>query len=363
MTDAGGRTLDDARAVELLHGLVAIPSVSTQERAAVEYATAAMADMGMEARIDEAGNAVGRIGHGPKRILLLGHIDTVPGAIPVRQEGSRLYGRGAVDAKGPLTAFMVAAARAGDLAGAQVTVVGAVEEEAATSKGAYHIVRNQQPADFVAIGEPSAWNRITLGYKGRLLIEYSLKRPMSHTAGRERGACEAAVDFWLALSGWATAYNERVSGLFATVDPSLRSIRSSGDGLYEQVEMSIGLRLPEGLDVADLRARLDEWRGEARVETHAHERPVRATKRGPLPGAFLAAIRAEGGQPAFVNKTGTSDMNVIAAHWDCPIVAYGPGDSSLDHTPDEHIDLDEYLRAIRVLTRVLQRLGTQITQI
>jgi LysW-gamma-L-lysine carboxypeptidase len=35
-------------------------------------------------------------------------------------------------------------------------------------------------------------------------------------------------------------------------------------------------------------------------------------------------------------------------------VAYGPGDASLDHTPHEHIDLDEYHRAIAVLTHVLQ---------
>jgi LysW-gamma-L-lysine carboxypeptidase len=49
-------------------------------------------------------------------------------------------------------------------------------------------------------------------------------------------------------------------------------------------------------------------------------------------------------------------MNVVAPIWDCPIVAYGPGDSALDHTPDEHIDLDEYLRAIRVLTGTIERL-------
>ncbi|MBV9788133.1 MAG: acetyl-lysine deacetylase, partial [Chloroflexi bacterium] len=39
--------------------------------------------------------------------------------------------------------------------------------------------------------------------------------------------------------------------------------------------------------------------------------------------------------------------------WRCPIVAYGPGDAALDHTPDEHIVLEEYLRAIRVLEMAL----------
>jgi len=58
-------------------------------------------------------------------------------------------------------------------------------------------------------------------------------------------------------------------------------------------------------------------------------------------------------------KTGTSDMNIAAPAWGCPILAYGPGDSALDHTPDEHIDLDEYLRAVRVLTGVIEALPVE----
>ena len=52
-------------------------------------------------------------------------------------------------------------------------------------------------------------------------------------------------------------------------------------------------------------------------------------------------------------KTGTSDMNVVAPIWKCPIVAYGPGDSSLDHTPNEHLQLDEYWKAVNVLEKTL----------
>jgi len=94
----------------------------------------------------------------------------------------------------------------------------------------------------------------------------------------------------------------------------------------------------------------------ATLEFEGHEHAHRAEKSTPLVRAFLRAIRGAGEKPRFVVKTGTSDMNVVAPVWGCPVLAYGPGDSSLDHTPDEHIDLTEYLRAIEVLKTALEHL-------
>src|SRR5439155_514747 len=97
--------------VDLVHGLVAIPSLSRHEGEAVEWLVAQLAERGFRATVDDAGNAVGEIGDGAHHVILLGHIDTVPGEIPVRIEGDELVGRGAVDAKGPLAAFVAAATR------------------------------------------------------------------------------------------------------------------------------------------------------------------------------------------------------------------------------------------------------------
>src|SRR5438552_14147626 len=94
---------------------------------------------GLRAWVDEAGNAVGEIGNGPIAVMLLGHIDTVSGFIPVTEREGILYGRGSVDAKGPLATFVAATARlVGDplIANKRIVVVGAVEEEVASSKGA-----------------------------------------------------------------------------------------------------------------------------------------------------------------------------------------------------------------------------------
>ncbi|MEM3380779.1 MAG: M20/M25/M40 family metallo-hydrolase, partial [Candidatus Bathyarchaeia archaeon] len=55
-----------------------------------------------------------------------------------------------------------------------------------------------------------------------------------------------------------------------------------------------------------------------------------------------------GRTPILLKKTGTGDMNELGSKLNIPMVAYGPGDSHLDHTPNEHISISEYLTSIRV---------------
>ncbi len=81
-----GSALSDQTAIDLLKGLVATPSLSGQEGNAVSYLVDRMNALGLAAHVDQAGNAVGTIGSGERHIVLLGHIDTVPGEIPVRIE-------------------------------------------------------------------------------------------------------------------------------------------------------------------------------------------------------------------------------------------------------------------------------------
>ena len=52
-------------------------------------------------------------------------------------------------------------------------------------------------------------------------------------------------------------------------------------------------------------------------------------------------------------------MNVVGPVWGQNIVAYGPGDSRLDHTPHEHIHVADYIHAIDVLELVLKDLTLQ----
>jgi [amino group carrier protein]-lysine/ornithine hydrolase len=354
----------DAAADDLLTGLVLRYSPSMYEGDAVDYLVQWMNAHGFDANVDAAGNAVGVIGQGERTLLLLGHIDTVSGFIAVRRDAAgdggksvagRLYGRGTVDAKGPLAAFAAAAARVGEQAGKRIIVVGAVEEEAATSKGARFLLDQLTP-DAVVIGEPSGWDRLTVGYKGRLLVDYRLSRAIGHTAGPDDGVCEEAFAFWAAVKAYSAEANLERSRVFDQLLPSLRTMHAEDDGFQETATLTVGFRLPEGTDVDALRADLLRLGRGARVTFRGQEPAYRAAKNTPLARAFIQAIEEEGARAQFKVKSGTSDMNVVGPVWNCPILAYGPGDSSLDHTPNEHIELDEYHRAIAVLTRVITRI-------
>lgn len=360
-------TITDQDAEDLLYDLVATPSPSYREYDAAALLVRWMSMHSYDrAFIDEAGNAVGIIGSGERDILLLGHLDTFGGNPPVRQEDRLLYGRGAVDAKGSLCTFAVAAARAARTAAnaqlppdVRLIVVGVVEEEAPTSKGARYIAGHYQP-QMCIIGEPSNSDRITLGYKGRLVVGWRWEGGLGHSAGQLSTPAERAVGYWEQVREVANRFNEGKTRIFERLDATLQDLNTGSDGINGWAQMHIGFRLPVGLEPETLaetvsaidRAPIDE----TTIQYFGMEHAFVAEKDTPLSRALRGAIRAQGGTPAFVHKTGTSDMNIVGRVWDCPIVAYGPGDSALDHTPDEHLDLDEYLRAIRVLQAALERL-------
>jgi LysW-gamma-L-lysine carboxypeptidase len=345
--------------IAFLEAMLAIPSPSGQEDAVAAYLVRQMTTRGFQAGRDEAGNVVGTIGDPAARreIVLLGHMDTVPGLIPMREEDGRLYGRGAVDAKGPLTAFVLATARVAPvLQGTRITVIAAVEEES-HGRGARHLAKTRPAPYCTIIGEPSDWQGITLGYKGLLTFDYRLRQPGGHSAGEKPGAAEKAVALWNNLMNYSAEHNDGRSGHFDTLDPTLADFRTCSDGLHDGVDMSIVMRLPPGLQPSALEARIRTWCNGAELHFYPSDPPFQAEKNTPLVRAMLRAIRAGGGQPRFKLKTGTSDMNIVGPAWGCPIVAYGPGDSALDHTPEEHIDIAEFLRGVDVLVRALETLG------
>jgi LysW-gamma-L-lysine carboxypeptidase len=238
-----------------------------------------------------------------------------------------------------------------------------VEEEHPSSKGARALARAAPPR-YCVIGEPSGWDAITVGYKGSLQIAIALERGARHGAHEGTTIAEDAIAIFEALRRRADARAPE-GGAFDRVDCRLARIDAGpADGLVDRAEMRVAYRIPPGLSsgalVDDARAVVSGHGGgtlDARLEVLAREEPVRASRATPLANAFRAAIHEAGGEPRFKVKTGTSDMNVLAPAWRCPILAYGPGDSRYDHTPMERLPLADYARSIAVLRAVLRDLA------
>ncbi|MEF8843804.1 MAG: [LysW]-lysine hydrolase [Haloarculaceae archaeon] len=354
VTEGGGDADTEAR--ELLERLVAIPSPSGEEAACAAALAEFLEDHGRETYLDEAGNVRAPA---DDALLLTSHVDTVPGDIPVRVEGSGdeserpvLWGRGSVDAKGPLAAMAVAAVRTG------VSFAGVVGEET-NSRGARHLIEDREAPAALVNGEPSGTDGITLGYRGILSGTYLATSESGHTSRPENNAIQDAMDWWERVTErfepedeWEPVF-ERV-----TAKPTRFEGGLGGDGLSVEATMDVSLRVPPSMTVEEVREIAD---GELDPEVGTVNwtdgvRPTMQSPRTDVARAFRVAIRGQGLDPRLVRKTGTADMNIFAGEWDCPMVTYGPGDSDLDHAPDERLPLRELDRAVAVLTDAAGRL-------
>ena len=337
--------------MRLVEKLVRIPSVSGSESKAVNLFIDEMSILGFETEIDKVGNAIGTFGNGPIIIYLIGHIDTVEGDIPVKVEKNLLFGRGSVDAKGCLSAFAESVGRSKDLSN-EITfkVIGCVAEET-DSKGCLHVINSFKEPNYIIIGEPSGWSGITLGYKGCFNIFYENRVPISHSGASEKTSAELAFNFF----NYLNHYTKDNGVEFNKLSFRLLKINTFFDGTHSTVKMQVNVRTPSGFNFKEFSKLLNQKFDSSIFKITDLISPIITSKRNRLVSSFLNSIRNSDGKPSFKYKTGTSDMNLVGC-WNCPILAYGPGDSSLDHTPNEHLSLDEYDKSINVLTKVFTKL-------
>lgn len=339
---------------ELLVDLVSTPSPSGEEGEAAELLVDFFEASDREVWVDEVGNVRAPA---DDRVLLTSHIDTVPGDIPVRTDDGTLWGRGSVDATGPLCAMAVAAVET------ETSFVGVVGEET-DSRGAWHLIEDREAPETLINGEPSGWDGVTLGYRGMLAGTYVATSESGHTSRPGPNAIQHAIGWWSNVEErFSPNENEEWEPVFERVTTKPVEIEggTDPDGLSVSATLNGQFRVPPSMTTEEVREIAE---GQIRTDTDAAGSvnwgkpipPVMESPRTELARAFRVAIRGEGGDPRLLRKTGTSDMNVYASAWDCPMVTYGPGDSDLDHAPDERLDLDEYDRSIAVLTEVAERL-------
>lgn len=342
-----------ANGFRLLHDIVAVPSPTGSEAAVVETLVKWANANGFQAGRDKVGNFVAETGRAGPLLLFVGHVDTVAGKILVRVEDDVLWGRGSVDAKAPLAAFLAAATSFQGRSDLRIRIVGAVDEEG-DSRGAKGMQRPEAPA-WIIVGEPSGSDGVTLGYKGIIRGVLTVTRPHRHGAHASPSAADELLKIWNEVAR-TFDFQDR----FEWMQGRLLELGGANDGLMDVATARFALRLPPGFTTVRTIRRLEDIGARLGASFRFGEtmEPALVDKHSPLVAAYLAAIRAAGARPRLKQKTGTADFNLLHEWYpQTPIVAYGPGDASLDHTPEERIARAEFERGVRVNEAVLARLS------
>ncbi len=360
------------QAVRFLTNLLGIYSPSGKEQDIANFIALEMKRMGFEVGIDTIGNVIGVVGSGEPVILLCGHMDTVAGHVPLRVEEGKIYARGAVDAKGPLAAMIMAAMQAAKEPGfkGKVLIASVVEEEA-TSKGVRHLITQGISADYAIFGEPSGVENITIGYKGQIQLKIVLKTETGHssTPWLFDNALEKAYELWEQI---------RAACAYPSIDPQetpftsitvclIKMVGGRGNSVIPfEAEMNLDVRVPIQFTTTQVHdkmmkiiANYQAAHPKVTIKSSVMDtvEPFEVSKSSPLVHVLSSSVRKVLNKPAMLlRKTGTGDMNILGKAMSLPIVTYGPGDSHLDHTIDEHIEIAEYLDAIAVYKEALLRL-------
>jgi len=356
-------------AVQLLTKMLEIYSPFGKEEEISNFLAKEMRNLGFQVSKDKAGNVIGEIGHGKPVVLLCGHMDTVEGYIPIRVENGKLYGRGAVDAKASLAAMIVAASTfAKALSPCKIIVVGVVDEEG-PGKGIKNFIQSGIPIDYAIFGEPSGLNEICLGYKGVIRLKITCETKTGHSGAPWlfNNAIEKTMEIWNHIKMLRLS-EEKLDSRFYSLNYCLTKIKggSSSPIVPPKCDIHIELRLPPQIKgeyvLREINREIESYRltnpkVSVKIKTEYLIDAFEADRHSLVARALAWAIRKKTlNRVVFSRKTGTGDMNILGNAMKIPVVTYGPGDSSLDHTSNENIEIKEYLKSIEVYSNTVIKL-------
>lgn len=350
--------------IDLTAALVDIPSVSEDESVIADAVETALRDQTTGFEIVRNGNAVlARTHRGlPTRVMLAGHLDTVPIAdnVPSRRDrdhadGDVIHGCGTVDMKSGDAVFLHLVATVD--AAHDLTLVFYDCEEIAASKNGLGRIERELPewlqADVAILGEPSG-GFIEAGCQGTLRVRLTAGGTRAHSARSWLG--DNAVHKLGAVLDRLAAYEARQVDIDGCVyREGLQAVRISG-GVAGNV-------VPDAAEV-DVNFRFAPDRSVEQAVGHVRDVfaglglgvEVTDSSPGALPGlgapAAAALIEAAGGQ--FRAKYGWTDVSRFSA-LGIPAVNYGPGDPNLAHKRDERVPTAQITDVTSVLREYLSK--------
>ena len=382
--------------ISLCQELIRRPSASGHEGEVAQFLQQTMQNLGYdEVFIDRYGSVLGTIrGNRPgRRVLLDGHIDTVPVADPAQwtQEpfggtlvDNRIYGRGASDMKGAVAAMVTAAARFAqetnrDFAGT-VYVSCSVQEELFEGVSCREMIRNAKP-DCVIIGEATS-TTLKIGQRGRAEIVVETEGVSCHSSNPEKGV--NAVYLMLPLleelrrltPGHHPLLGDGILELTdiqsapypgASVVPGKCRATFDRRLLVGETEESVLAQIQQVIDrtaqqVPNFKARayLAEgqngcWTGET-IQAKRFFPAWVMEETHPLVQDALAGLHSAGIDAPLSHYAFCTNGSSFCGEAGIPTVGFGPSLENLAHTVDEYIEAEQLERACRGYCGILSQL-------
>jgi succinyl-diaminopimelate desuccinylase len=392
-TDADPATSRDPRAVARLSNrafdpavlaaeLIRRPSVTPLDEGALDIVAAALGQLGFTCHrlvfggdgTDAIHNLYARRGTSRPNLCFAGHTDVVPtGATDAwsfdpfgasLRDGA-LCGRGAVDMKGAIAAFISAAQRFLDEYesefGGSISLLITGDEEGAAINGTRKVLewleKRGEPIDACIVGEPTSANSlgdmIKIGRRGSMTGRLTVHGIQGHTAYPHL-ADNAAHRLVAILNALTNTELDRGSTHFqpSTLQVSTIDIGNPASNVIPAAARAVfNIRFNDCWTGERLKGwlaeRLDELGGRYTLDISVSGEPF-LTAPGPLSDCLAEAIRRIVGRTPELSTTGgTSDARFIQAY--CPVVEFGLVGLTM-HKVDERVDLSD----LAVLTLIYQ---------
>ena len=386
--------LDNHALADFALRLVGRRSLSGEEGGVAELVAAEMRSLGYQVVVDALGNVIGSLGNGGGRCVLFdAHMDTVgvtePAAWTHSPEGEiadgRLYGRGAMDMKGPLAACLHGVAALRDrLPAGRVVVTATVAEELVEGPALTAVAEEVRP-DLVVICEATGLG-LAVGQRGRAEISVEVEGRPTHSSRPELGvnAVEAMADVILALREVRPPGHPVLGpGVLVLTDvisrpyPGLSVVPDRCSATYDRrtlpgetedsVLAPVRAAVARALGAGPATGRV--FLAEDDFATYAGAR-VRAVNFAPAwylepdsPSVRLAAAALESaGLPARITHYAfCTNGSGTAGRLGIPTVGFGPGAEEMAHRVDEHVELEQLEAAARgyraIATLALGKVG------